>query len=139
MEHNQPQPVESVLKMVFKKLYGLWTQTRKGNQSGTRVPHGIIRGRHRKGFRIQSREHGLTQFLSLLFGDPAHARMGSKKLAFCFSQVCSKEDRRDPSLVPAQGECKIMIPPEGSWGVETVSARIIKMDPAGGDLVYRIV
>jgi hypothetical protein len=32
-----------------------------------------------------------------------------------------------------------MIPPEGSWGVETVSARIIKVDPAGGDLVYRII
>ena len=65
--------------------------------------------------------------------------MGRKKLAFCFSQVCSKEDGRDPSLVPAQGECKIMIPPEGSRGIETVSARIIKVDPAGGDLVYRIV
>jgi hypothetical protein len=32
-----------------------------------------------------------------------------------------------------------MIPPESSWGVETVSARIIKVDPAGGDLVDRII
>ena len=87
--------------MVFEKLYGLWTQACEGNQSGTRVPHCIISGRHRKSFRIQSCKHGLAQFLSLLFGDPAHARMGCKKLAFCFSQVGSKEDKRDPPLIPA--------------------------------------
>jgi hypothetical protein len=32
-----------------------------------------------------------------------------------------------------------MIPPEGSRGVETISARIIQVDPAGGDLVDRII
>jgi hypothetical protein len=65
--------------------------------------------------------------------------MGRQKLALCVFQVRSEEDRWHSALVPAQGKCKIRIPPEGPGIVKTVSAGIIEMDPTGRDLVNRIV
>jgi hypothetical protein len=65
--------------------------------------------------------------------------MGCQKLALCGFQVLPKEDGRHPALVPAQGECEIMIPPKGPGVGKTVSAGIVKMDPTGRDLVGCII
>jgi hypothetical protein len=65
--------------------------------------------------------------------------MSCEKISLCFSQVHSEEDRRNPALVPAQGESKIVIPPEGPGVGKTIFGEIVKVDPTGRDLINAFV
>jgi hypothetical protein len=65
--------------------------------------------------------------------------MGSQKITLCVLEMGPEDSMGHPALVPAEGERKIMVPPKSPGGGKTIFAGIVKVDPAGGNLVGRAV